>query len=163
MQLLIFLSYYIMIWLCEWRSRSGQSMPYKTNAKQAGMIAVATAEGLVRAWWHDALVPPPVPFVFGGNPMGVFKGGHMVLNYGVSIGDGWCDWHQGIFFKQLLNFFCYDDQQRAYCMILGRWWFSILEMCSCNFNIMTLMQRIFAFSKTSILVRKLLEWMLRLV
>ena len=38
---------------------AGTFMADKVDMGQAGTVAVATAEGLLRAWWYSIVIPPP--------------------------------------------------------------------------------------------------------
>ena len=50
-------------------------MTDKANMGQTSLVAVATAEGLVRVWWHSIAIPPPVPFVLRSGSAGVSEWG----------------------------------------------------------------------------------------
>ena len=78
------------------RSRRRQSRPTadtfmtdKADAGQASTVAVAAAEGLVRASWHSVAVLLPVPFVLESTSAGFFKSGdvmrHQVLWFSIRV------------------------------------------------------------------------------
>ena len=66
----------IMAWLCEMLT-AGTFVADKGNVRQAD--TVATAEDLIKAWWHSMVISLPVPFVLESNPAGIFKGGDNVV------------------------------------------------------------------------------------
>ena len=51
----------------------------KTDMRQAGIVAVAAAENLVRGWWHSVAVSLPALFVLKSGCAGVFKGGNNMV------------------------------------------------------------------------------------
>ena len=118
------------------------SVADKAPVEQAGMVAVDTAEGLIRVWWHNVTVPPSVSFVLESSPEGVFKGednlvsgempGIMVLSSGGPLPIDGVTVTQG-FFQAVLVFLLWcafvmiPGGELSHGLILGRQCFPFLE------------------------------------